>query len=339
LDENGGIRGARIDLRVIHPETTLPYSYNWFAGVQRQLPWQFVVEANYIGSAGRNFMDNDGPGGEDYNRFAGDLLDGVRNRLNPSFGLVGLAESRISSKYHGMTLQANRRFNQGFSVQAAYTLGSAKDYPGVAEEVTNLERDYGYANFDVRHKLALNVIWQIPYEPSNAWLRNTIGGWQLNTVTIWQSGTPFTVTCGAAFPTCDFNADGNNGDRVNLPSFGTDISGISDEEWLAGGLNAADFPLPAAGTLGTLPRNAYHGPGYFSSDFSLFKNIRLNVYPGRSQTLQLRIEAYNVFNTLNLNNPTSNVNSTNFGRVTSIRTPGGGLTGARLAQVGVKFLF
>ncbi len=80
-----------------------------------------------------------------------------------------------------MTLQVNRRFNRGFSFQAAYTLGNAKDYPGVAEEVTNLERDYGTASFDVRHKLAMNVIWQIPYEPQNLWLRNTLGGWQLNT--------------------------------------------------------------------------------------------------------------------------------------------------------------
>lgn len=339
LDANGGIRGARIDLRVIDPQTTLPYSYNWFAGVQRQLPWQLVAEINYIGSAGRNLMSLDGPGGEDYNRFAGDLFDNRRDRLNPSFGVVGLGESRIDSNYHGMTFQLNRRFNRGFSVQAAYTLGHAKDYPGVAEEVTDLARDYGNAAFDVRNKLALNVIYQIPYEPQNLWLRNTIGGWQVNTVTIWQSGTPFTVTCNAAFPTCDFNADGNTGDRVNLPSFGTDLPDISEEQWLAGGLTAADFPLPARGTLGTLPRNAYYGPGYFSSDVSLFKNITLNMFAGRSQTLQLRVEAYNLFNTLNLNNPNTNTAATNFGRVTSTRSPGGGLTGARLAQVGVKFSF
>jgi hypothetical protein len=55
--------------------------------------------------------------------------------------------------------------------------------------------------------------------------------------------------------------------------------------------------------------------------------------------IQLRVEAYNVFNTLNLNNPNTSTNATTFGRVTSIRTPGGGLTGARLAQVGLKFWF
>jgi hypothetical protein len=334
LDENGGIRGARVELRVIDPEATLPYSYNWFAGVQREIPWQFVVEANYIGSAGRNLMSNDGPGGEDYNRFSGDLADGVRNRLNPSFGAVGLAESRIASNYHGFTLQANRRFNRGFSFQAAYTFGHARDYPGVAEEVTDLARDYGNAGFDVRHKLAVNVIWQIPYASGNAWLRSIIGGWQLNTITVWQSGLPFNVTCG----NCDFNLDGNQGDRVNVPSFGTDLPDISKDEWLAGALNAADFPRPSGGQLGTLPRNTYYGPSYFSTDFSLFKNFAFPGFGQREQTFQLRVEAYNIFDTLNLNNPQSNVANVNFGRVTGVRAPAG-LPGARLIQVGAKFLF
>jgi hypothetical protein len=267
------------------------------------------------------------------------MFDNVRNRLNQSFGIVGLAESRISSNYHGMTLQVNRRFLRGFSFQAAYTMGNAKDYPGVAEEVTDLGRDYGNAAFDVRHKLAFNVLWQIPYEPTNAWLRNTIGGWQLNTITIWQSGQPFNVTCNSPYPTCDFNADGQNGDRVNLPSYGTDLPDISDEEWLAGGLNAADFPRPTGGALGTLPRNAYYGPSYFSADFSLFKNISFSMFSGSNQTVQLRIETYNLFNTLNLGNPQTNTAAVNFGVVTGLRTPGGGLPGSRLAQIGVKFLF
>jgi hypothetical protein len=126
LDERGGIRGARVDLQVIDPQVTVPYSYSWFAGVQRQLPWQLSFEANYIGTAGRNLMNFDGPNGEDYNRFAGDMADGVRDRLNPSFGAVRLAESRINASYHGLTAQLRRRFSQGVSFQASYTLGHAQ---------------------------------------------------------------------------------------------------------------------------------------------------------------------------------------------------------------------
>ena len=212
-------RGARIDLRVIDPETTLPYSYNWFAGVQRQMPWDLVVEAELHRQRRRNLMSADGPGGEDYNRFAGDLLDGVPQPPQPELRRGRPRREPDRRNYHGLTLQVNRRFNGAGSASRRPTRWARpRTTPASAEEVTDLARDYGNAGFDVRHKLALNVIWQIPYEPANAWLRNILGGWQLNTITIWQSGQPFTVTCGSPYPTCDFNADGNNGDRVNLPS-------------------------------------------------------------------------------------------------------------------------
>jgi hypothetical protein len=113
VDDRGGIRGARVDLRVIDPEIDTPYVYNWFLGAQRQLPAHFMVEVNYIGTAGRKLLGGDGPGGENHNRFAGDLLDGRLDRLNPSFNVIGLAESRISSDYHALTVQVQRRHHKG----------------------------------------------------------------------------------------------------------------------------------------------------------------------------------------------------------------------------------
>ena len=65
----------------------------------------------------------------------------------------------------------------------------------------------------------------------------------------------------------------------------------------------------------------------------------MRLFGSEAQTLQLRIEAYNLFDTLNLNNPVTNTAAVNFGVVTNLRTPGGGLPGSRLAQVGLKFLF
>jgi hypothetical protein len=333
LDANGGIKGARVALRVVDPETTMPYSYNWFAGFQKQLPWEFVLDVNYVGSAGRNLMSNDGPGGEDYNRFAGDLLDGVRNRINPSFADVGLAESRIDASYHGITTQAVRRFKQGLAFQAAYTFGKAEDIRGgTAEEVTDPERERGPTDFDIRHVFKMNIVWEIPYNPSNTALRALLGGWQVNTITVYQSGSPFNVTCTLPYPSCDFNSDGYTGERVNTPSYGTDLGSPSNDEWLAGVMTASDFTLPARGSLGTLPRNGFRGPSYFATDFSLFKNIAVPWFGSRNANVQLRLEAFNGFNQTNLNNPVSAINSTTFGRVTSARS-------TRVVQLGAKFVF
>jgi outer membrane receptor protein involved in Fe transport len=340
LDANGGIRGSRVALRVVDPELQLPYIYNWFAGVQRQLPWDFVLDLNYIGSSSHNLLGGDGPTSQNYNRFAGDLNDGVLNRLNPSFATIDITESRINATYHGFTMQMNRRFQKGLAFQVAYTLGTARDTGGNAQEVTNASLERGYANHDVRHVVKMNAIWEIPFSSSVSALNHVLGGWQINAITIFQSGSPFSVVCTLPYPQCDFNADGQTtNDRVNVAS--TDLGNPSQEEWLSGVLTAADYTLPARGTLATQERNAFRGPSYLNTDLSLFKNVRIPWNGASSATMQFRLETFNVFNTAHLtmvgdqNNPLVLTNSATFGRVTQLRTG----TQPRVLQLGVKFFF
>lgn len=339
VDANGGIVGARIGLVVVDPDLEIPEYYNWFTGVQHQLPWNFVAEATYNGSKGRKLLNGDGPGGENYNRFSGDLTDGRLDRLNPSFAGVGLNESRIDSNYHGISLQLQRRYSGGLAFQTVYTYGVAKDQAGSAMIVERPELDYSNAGFDVRHRVAMNFIWEIPYRPANRILDGILGGWQFNGLALFQTGSPFTVICTSAWPTCDFNGDGVNNDRVNLPSFGTDLGNPSQEEWLAGVFTAADFPSPAPGTVANQPRNAFRGPGFKNADISLVKNFRFPGFSaGNDSTIQVRIETFNAFNWVNLNNPVSTRNAADFGRVTGSR--GNGATGGpRIVQLGIKYLF
>jgi hypothetical protein len=65
------------------------------------------------------------------------------------------------------------------------------------------------------------------------------------------------------------------------------------------------FARPAAGEFGDSGRNAFTGPGYWRVDASLFKTIAL----GKRRALELRVEAINVFNHVNLGNPDSEVGS------------------------------
>jgi hypothetical protein len=95
---------------------------------------------------------------------------------------------------------------------------------------------------------------------------------------------------------------------------------------------ASDFPLPAAGSVGTLRRNSFRGPRYANADLSLFKNIELAWFGARKATVQVRLEAFNVFNAVNLNNPVAAMQNTLFGRATSARD-------SRVVQLGVRFLF
>jgi len=336
LDQRGGITGARVDLRVVDPDAITPEYYNWFAGFQYQLPWRFVADVTYNGSRGRNLMNGDGPGGQNYNRFSGDLVDDRLDRLNPSFAGVNLNESRVRSRYNGLSVQLQRRYSSGFAVQSVYTFGVAKDLPGFTMWVERPELDWGYSNEDVRHRLATNFIVELPFRPANRLLDAVLGGWQLNGLAILQSGGPFSVTCGLAWPRCDFNADGVNNDRVTLPASGTDLGSPSQQDWLDGVLNAADFTNPAVGTAADQPRNAFRGPGFKNMDFSLVKNFRLPGVGGDESTVQVRLEMFNAFNWVNLNNPVGAVNSPNFGRVTGQR---GGTGGPRVVQLGARWSF
>jgi len=338
LDERGGIRGARLSLRVVSPDTKTPYAYNWFLGAQKQLSNGFVAEANYIGSAGRRLESGDGPGGTNYNRFAGDLVDGTYDGYNPSFGNIGLSESRVSSSYHGLTLQLSRRFQNGFGFQAAYTLGKARTGVDNPVEITRPDLDEGAAGHDVRHRIIANILAETPRIGDNPFVRNVLGGWQVTLITTWQTGTPFNIYCYAGYPTCDWNADGTTGDRPNAPADVSSLSGLSNDQYLNGAFSQADFPAPTAGVgtaagVGTLGVNALYGPGYFNTDLSIFKNIQLPWVGGSDySTLQLRFEIYNLFNRDNLGNPNTNWQSGTFGQSTWARN-------TREIQLGVKFIF
>ena len=109
-------------LRVPDPFGNDAYSHNWFVGTQAELVGGFVLEANYIGNIARNLGRL-----VDYNTQRGDLFDGVLNRLNPGFGGINFRAMIARSEYHGLQLQLNKRYAQGFTGQIAYTLGKAMD--------------------------------------------------------------------------------------------------------------------------------------------------------------------------------------------------------------------
>jgi len=95
--------------------------------------------------------------------------------------------------------------------------------------------------------------------------------------------------------------------------------------------NPADFTDAPVGQLGDVSRGFFRGPGYSNLDLAIEKNTKFT----EKTTLQLRLEAYNAFNHTNFANPNNNVDSSNFGRITAIRS----FTNSRLVQLGAKFIF
>jgi hypothetical protein len=344
LNSHGGLLNGAGVVHVVDSDIKPMYLDNWFLGVQRSIWQNVVVEADYVGSRGRNAYRK-----WDINRFNGDLFDGRLDRILPGFAAINYTDSSDLSSFHGGTVSA-KVIRQDLSFGGAYTFGRSTDYSSTFSATQRPDaygppdQDKGRSDFDVPQKVSLWSTWAIP-SPTSGLARAIFGGWNANGVLIAQSGTPFTVFCqGSAFAPirdaagnivgnsgCDYNADGTQFDRPNVPVFGSSLSGLSNDDFLRGIFAAADFPKPAPGLGGTLGRNTYRGPRYFNVDFAVIRHIKVPAV-GDSAELQVRLEMFNLFNTTNLLPPQSNLTNAAFGRSTDA-LPG------RIVQFGGRFRF
>jgi hypothetical protein len=165
--------------------------------------------------------------------------------------------------------------------------------------------------------LNLSAVAYVP-EFKNKTMNAIFSGWQIAPLVRWQSGSPFSVTTGV-----DNALSGVGGQRaVQLQD---DIYG---DKTPSNYLSATAFGPPAAGTYSTLKPNAFYGPSRFQNDLGISRNFKV----GGSRTFQFRWEIFNVINKANFNNPTTGLNSSNFGRILSAGDP-------RIMQFGFKFDF
>ena len=93
-------------------------------------------------------------------------------------------------------------------------------------------------------------------------------------------------------------------------------------------LDRAAFASPVVGTLGNMERNSVYGPGTHTIDLSLVRSFRFN----GNHRIEARIESFNAFNWFQWNNPTTNFNNVDFGRITSAGDP-------RIMQFAIKYQF
>jgi hypothetical protein len=166
----------------------------------------------------------------------------------------------------------------------------------------------------------------------NRILKNTIGGWRLSTIAILQSGLPFSVYTSAAYPSGDYNGDGFNYDYPNTPSLGNFVS-VSRSAFITGVFKVSDFPVPPKGQEGNLGRNTFEGPGLANVNLNGIKAVHIPWFIGKEgATLELRGEFFNLFNRVNLSQPTSDLSSGLFGKSTGQKQP-------RAIQLGLRIAF
>ncbi|MGA9998132.1 MAG: TonB-dependent receptor [Pyrinomonadaceae bacterium] len=326
--------------RAVNFEQTLPSVDAWNITVQHQLTNSLSIEVAYVGNKGTHMFAGNNPD-ENVNQpsIAGfGVL--TRDQRKPFFQKFGWTQDVLlycncsDNHYDSLQVKMTKRFTNGYSLLTHYTLQKARDYnddrfiPGIDAKYA-----YGPEDFIRTHNFVLSQVAELPFGRGKRYftgagkgLNYLVGGWQFNSNTIIQSGLPFNI---------GYDNGGILDVGMNRPNVNGDpkILGQRDR-WF----DPTTFSKPAVGTLGNLPRNALRGPSYWRTDASLFKKFQFT----ETRELEFRMEAVNLFNHVNLDNPDSNIGNpaspnANAGRISGVAYGGSDLM--RNFQFGLKLKF
>jgi outer membrane receptor protein involved in Fe transport len=301
------------------------YAQQWNVSIQRDLVGELVVSAAYVGTKSDKLPTTRQINPAVYVPGA-TLATRQQNRLYPEFESISSFDPIGRSRYSGLELSARKRFSRGYSILASYTLSKAKDNASSddgfsAQDHLNPDDTWGLADPDQRHRVVASFVWELP-SPENRAAKAVFGNWQFNGIVTLASGTPFSITTGRDtalnFNTARANAAGD-------PTLPTDRP---REELIERYFNPDVLTIPTTGTLGNTPRNFLIGPGSKNVDLSLFKTLRVTA----RVAVQVRVEAFNAFNFVNLGNPRSNIGAANPGRIDVAGDP-------RIMQFGLRITF
>ena len=263
----------------------------------------------------------------------------------PEYTSVSLSTSgTASARYYSFYFRAQRRFSNGLSVLASYTWSRSNDNiiglntagasqvasVSGAQNAYNLPAEWSLSTQDVPNRFTTALTYELPFGKGKQFLANSraldwvLGGWSANAFGVIQTGYPLSVT-----QTNNNSVLGASYQRPNATGVSPITSGSTDDR-INGWLNPAAFSAAPEFTFGNTSRFIdARGPGLFNWDLSLFKTFAVH----ERFKAQFRAEALNTANTVYFGNPTTNINSSSFGVITTqINNP-------RLLQLGVRFTY
>jgi hypothetical protein len=254
--------------------------------------------------------------------------------LGPLFDTNPFVSTIANSRYNSLQLSASHQ-SASLSLLAGYTYSKCMDNASGLQDSTNPfdpRLSMALCNFDVMHNFVFSYNWLLPFDKlvGPGWARKVAGGWSLSGITNFATGLPITLT-----ENDDNSLIGANAIPLDVPNYTPGARLFIDRNprhRLPYFNNAIDgtgvFTPEQVGFLGNSRRRFFHGPGLNNFDMALAKSTKIT----ESKELQLRFEAFNLFNHAQFINPTGEINASDFGMVNNARAP-------RILQIGAKFLF
>jgi hypothetical protein len=347
-----------------------PYFMEWSLGIEHQLGSTASLQARYVGTRAVNQ-----PYSTQVNGYQ-TVCQGCfapfpyLQPADPRFGAVTQFSTGANSHYNGLQLTAMKRLSHGLQGQLNYTFSRCMDTVsnggflqfsagGILSPLPGeLARDYGPCDYDIRHNLNGQYVYQLPVKVRDHSLGYALNGWQISGTVFWHSGVPFSVL---STPYSSVNSITGQQEGIvqgSGPEFASVVPGVplynhhpipgvtqpgtlqrlnpnafvSTVDPSTGQCYGGDSPQNCQ--FGNLGRNSLRGPDFLWSDFYLTKWFPL------TEHIKLRFESqfFNVFNHPNFalpsvvqagipGNPST---QTGFGALTSTTSPPTGLLGVGL---------
>ena len=351
------VSAAAPSLRGVPLPYKTPYMQQWSLDVQHQLFRNTLIDVGYFGSKGTHLL-----GIVDINllppgfaltqtcvnsagatvpcqapgqQFTSATQELILDQIRPFRGYraINVIQSRFNSNYNSLQFYLQQRFAGNSLFNLAYTFSknltdNQTDRSTAPQNPYRIRADYGRAQLDRRHILTANFVYDLPfYTAQRGFTGRLLGGWELSGIFTYNSGLPFTVTTSNLDPAgiglLGPSASGPRPDMVCDPNSGAPHT---ITQWF----NTQCFKdvPPGENRIGNAGRGVVNGPPTTRFDFTLMKNIRFS----ETARLQLRGEAFNIFNHTNFRGLSTNITSSTYGQVITTRDP-------RIIQLGVKFYF
>jgi hypothetical protein len=274
-------------------------------------------------------------------------------------GGLNVLDSNDFSTYNALVVQVQRRLTNGLQLTAAWTWGKSLDTrsfdptltvvgTGNAStagdtpfDINNRRLNYAPSDFDRRHSLQGNWVWELPFgqgkhflSHANGVVNRVIGGWEFSGFGRVTSGRPFTVFAGTNTVSNVNQSTANctgctRGEGTPLNDVGAN-SGNTGLIWFFNAAQRAQFSAPGPGQFGNTGRNFFVGPHFYDLDASLLKRVAIT----ERFKLEFRGDATNLTNSVSFGAPTTDITSSTFGRIRSTTT-----SSSRKVQLGAKLYF
>jgi hypothetical protein len=301
------------------PHFQLPYSWQWNLSAEQALGKNQSITVSYVGANGRRLL-------EEQRRNV--------NAQNANFGNVSYFPSGLTSSFESLQTQFQRALSAGIEVLASYTWAHSLDY-GSTDPFYPLVR--GNSDLDVRQNVEAAISWtQQPARHRFLSMKRLSEGWGLDGRLIARTGFPVNLLGNFSFDPVTGRPYYSGVDLINGRPLYVHGFQYPGRRMFNGGQNASNpaLALPDAPMQGDAPRNLLRGFPEVQGNFGVRQTYQLH----EGLNMQLKIEAFNVFNHPNFGYIDPSFSDLLFGQATKMLDQSFGNAGALYNQGGPRAL-